>query len=241
MIVVAYFGNRMETLLEGWIKCYKLSGNTLPLGMITDKDTKVPSFWKGEVRTATVCEPEFMPHNHLHKADLLKAQAYDLFQEKCLVVDIDAFPLVSLDPIHDYGGNFAMAPNSTRKRRYAEFPKMGVEMSAGVMVLNSPEIFHRFRMYFNDPEYYRYREPINNVVQPFWGLHGQRCLTQVLRDMNGGEFDYTWNHNILNDKTKVYHRGAGGKMARLNEALTVLKAKLFNPELTVSGSRYADD
>lgn len=214
MIVVAYFGIENECLLKGWLDCYTMSGNTAPLGLITDRETPIPAFWPGEVRIPNITNLPFRARFPLIKADLLKAQAWLCYQRKCLVIDIDAFPMSSLNPLLDRVDRFAMAANA-RKRQYEEWPEMGLECSAGVMLMDSEDIFPRFWRHFINPRL------INHPLKPF--IHGQRCLTLALREMGGGEIPWRWNAARLNGQTAVYHKGGKGKEERLAAALDWLR------------------
>jgi len=232
MIVVAYFGSSFESILKGWLECYRLSGNTLPLGMVTDDQTKVPSFWKGDVRIAPIQRPTFATKYGLIKADLLKAQAYECYNQECLVLDIDAFPLVDLSPIANGECVFAMAPNAGI-RRYKQWPQMGRELSAGCMRMNSSKIFSTFLKYFND----------SDLIAHEWKphIHGQRCLTLTLREMKGEEIPLEWNTPRLTETTKVYHVGGGNKMLRMKQVIKLLSDKLISNDLLECGSRYSNE
>jgi hypothetical protein len=133
-------------MLQAWQQAYLVSGTTVPVTLLTDKQTPALAEWHHEVCRV----PEDAPPNGtdvLHKVGWLKHQAFDLLGPS-LVLDLDAFPETSLDLMQTLTAPIAMVPDPGPVKTWpwaGSWPAAARKYNAGVLWLNSPTVSQRFR------------------------------------------------------------------------------------------------
>jgi hypothetical protein len=139
-------------MLEAWTYFLGRSGTKLPVCMLTDTTTEIPALWPYEVIRLPNTEPPER-RDVFNKVGWIKAQAFEQLGH-CLIMDVDALPLMSLDPLADIQAEIAMVPDAGRtwedagKHGWnvdAGFGIVGAKHNAGVMILGSRRIWPMFQ------------------------------------------------------------------------------------------------
>lgn len=133
-----------DVMMDVWLHWYRRSGTTLQPVLLVDKDTTVPDQWSYDVLCISQVEPPTRK-DVLNKVGWMKAQAYELLG-RCVVMDLDAIPVRSLDPLAKFDCQLAMSPDfGLRTTWRQDFPEVGTKNNAGVMVFNSAQIWPEFQ------------------------------------------------------------------------------------------------
>ncbi len=222
-LVIVYFGK--PTAVFGiWLKFFEQSGTTqFHPCVLTDRESKLYlDNYKVTVRAAGSCTPTPPAPHILHKADWLKAQAYGVFG-RCVVMDMDAVAVASLDSLTELHCDFAMAENAY-ERVYKRWPHIGPERSAGLMYMDSPWIWDYYKRFWSDSKYQIGKTPKTEYEKPW--TFGQVCLTAVLHEFarrspeRAQVLDARWNWPIMRRRrppadVKIVHAGGGTEETKI--------------------------
>ena len=227
-LVIIYFG-QPTPVFDIWLKFFQKSGTTqFTPCLLTDKETNLYldkdrlDEHGVTVRVASSSIPTPPAPHALHKADWLKAQAYAVFG-RCVVMDMDAVPVASLDPLVKLQCDFAMVENAY-DLHYKRWPNIGPERSAGLMYMDSPWIWDYYKRFWSDEKYQVGKTEKTEYGRP-WTL-GQVCLTAVLHEFtrrsikSGKVLDARWNWPIMGNRppppdVKIIHAGGGTEKTKL--------------------------
>ena len=214
-IVVPFYGGGLSDTaarcLSVWVAAFRASGTSLKPLLLTD-GSPPPTCWPWDVASA----PEPVPPREkrtLDRADWLKPQAFAVCG-RSLVIDADALPLQSLDPIEHEPGDFRLSHDSPEWATFLE--DLGPTWNSGVTLVGSGRVFESARAGWE----YRYRWHDDERLGPWFGqtvlsaAHNHLHCIPLPRPWNVMSFDHPslWS---LPPETQVLHFASPGQKPRL--------------------------
>jgi hypothetical protein len=136
--------------IEAWCYFYKKSKTTLKPYLLSDQ-TKKPIGWEFDIIEVKDPNPP-VRYDVLNKVGWIKAQGYETLGP-CIIMDLDCCILQNLDHLKELECPIAM-PIDPSRRIYADWPEVGEELNAGLILMNSPEILSRFKYWWTTKTHY---------------------------------------------------------------------------------------
>lgn len=189
-----------DELIINWQKYFKRSKTNAVPYLILDKKTKVPSCWNYDFKIVENDEPD-EKNDVLNKVGWIKSQIYDLLGT-CLVLDLDAIILKSIDEIFEIKEKIAMAPDLTTNKIKWEWseswPEAKNKFNAGVLFVNSNLVKTIFVRLWNEKKQFKkityYDEIIFSAI-----------LTELDGKILNKNYNTIWNKNLDLNSVKIIH------------------------------------
>jgi len=188
--------------------------------LLLDEKTQVPNFWPYEFKIIKKSEP---PNRKdvLHKVGWMKAQAFE-YLGKCLVMDLDCLILKSIDEIDELEKEIAM-PIDSAFRTYQDWPEVGEELNAGLILQNSNKIWQQFQKLWNEKQSF---SEITYFDELIFSCICRKLNGIILPEIYNTSWDVGDEHDLRkkasDPKTKILHFHGIRKLQLINFIKSVL-------------------
>lgn len=189
-------------MLKHWSFFYKNSGSNLEPFLITDQNTKIPTFWDFPYvrikEDSPICQKDI-----LNKVGWLKMQSYKYIGH-CLVLDLDAIIIRNIDELKHVTSPLTMSPYPISLSNRIEWPYW--KFNAGTMIINSSIVEDKFRsLWFEREEFSHityYDELIFTEICLSFG--GVSIHPKYQAEWVGGD-DLDLKKTYINKNNKILH------------------------------------